>query len=81
MLSIPNYPPSRQGKSLGCEWVSVLDVVVFKAPHRPFKRQTRLEGHHILELANKVALPMSSKMPELFEKSPFQELKNTLISR
>jgi hypothetical protein len=34
------------------------------------KRRTRLEGLHIPELTNKVALLMSSKMPEFFEKSP-----------
>ena len=44
ILSIPNYLPSRQGKSLDYEWVSILDVVVFKAPHRPFKRRTGFEG-------------------------------------
>jgi len=26
-------------------WVSVLDVLVFKATHRPFKRRTHLEGY------------------------------------
>ncbi|GAI61659.1 unnamed protein product, partial [marine sediment metagenome] len=31
-LFIPNQPPSRQGKSLDYEWVSILDVVVLKAP-------------------------------------------------
>jgi hypothetical protein len=31
-LFIPNPPPSHQGKSLGYEWVSILDVVVLKAP-------------------------------------------------
>ena len=51
--------PSR--KISGFEWVFILDVVVFKAPYRPFKQRTRLEGHHILELAKKVTLPTSCK--------------------
>ena len=42
---ISNYLPSRQGKSLDYEWVSVLDGVVFKASHRPFKQRTRLERY------------------------------------
>jgi hypothetical protein len=45
---IPDWSPSRQGKSLDYEWVSILDVLVFKAPHRPFKQRTRLEGYHIV---------------------------------
>jgi hypothetical protein len=28
------------------ECVFILDVVVFKAPHRPSKRRTRLEEYH-----------------------------------
>jgi len=31
-LFIPNPLPSHQGKSLDYEWVSILDVVVLKAP-------------------------------------------------
>ncbi len=46
--------PSR--KISGFKWVSILDVVVFKAPYRPFKQRASLEAHHILELAKKVAL-------------------------
>jgi len=49
MISIPNYLLSRQGKSLDYEWVSILDVVVFNAPHWPFKRRTRPEQYHLEE--------------------------------
>jgi len=47
ILLIPNYPPFRQGKSLDYEWVSILDVVLFKAPHRSFQQRTRNDGYHI----------------------------------
>ena len=33
MLCITYYLTSRQGKSLDCEWASILDVVVFRAPY------------------------------------------------
>jgi hypothetical protein len=46
ILSIPNYPPSRQGKSLDYEEITILDVVVFKASHKPFKQQTHSKGYH-----------------------------------
>jgi len=62
-IILPTFP-SR--KIFGFEWVSIFDVVVFTAPYRPFKQRTR----HLLELAKKVALPISSKIPELFEKPP-----------
>jgi hypothetical protein len=41
ILLIPNYQSSRQGKSFDYEWLFILDMVLFKAAHRPFKQGTR----------------------------------------
>jgi len=51
---IPDKTSSRQGKSLDYEWVSILDVVVFKISHRPFKRRTRLEGYQKRDKLNRI---------------------------
>jgi hypothetical protein len=51
---IPDNPSSRQGKSLDYEWISIFDVVVFKIPHRPFKRRTRLEGYQKRDKLNRI---------------------------
>jgi hypothetical protein len=93
ILSIPNYLPFRQGKSFDYEWVSILDVVVFKAPHKPFKQRTCLDRvsyylpMDMISWTSSISQPeahrcpqnglifLSSKMPELFEKSPLSRAK------
>jgi len=52
----------------------LFDVVVFKAPYRPFKQRTSLEEHHILELAKKLPFTLSSKIPEISKKSPLSKV-------